>query len=176
MDKIKALKTAFGRFATGIGVVACVGENDRTVAITVNSFSSVSLDPPLVLWCIERRARSFASFMSASSYAVSILSADQRAVSDRFASHDPGPFEPGEFETWDTGAPLLTERLAGFDCSVVARHDAGDHVILVGQVLKFDARSGAPLIYFASDYCEGPAASVPQKVGVDTANVKKASS
>ena len=156
VDEFRPLKDAFGRFATGICVATCVGENGGHVAITINSFTSVSLDPPLVLWCIERRASAFSAFMAADGYAVSVLRADQRAQSDRFAGYQPKPLEPAEFETWETGAPILAERLAGFDCKVIGRHQAGDHYVLVGEVLKYDSADGEPLMYFASNYLSGP--------------------
>ena len=151
-DKYRPLKNAFGRFATGIGVAACRSEAGEIAAMTINSFTSVSLEPPLVLWCLENRASSYSAFMGSESYAVSILRGDQQAASKRFAHFLPiGPHEE-EFESWKTGAPILKERLAGFDCKVVARHDAGDHVILVGKVVKFDSVEGSPLIYYASNY------------------------
>ncbi|WP_428408611.1 flavin reductase family protein [Hyphococcus sp.] len=154
-DKYRPLKNAFGRFATGIGVAACRDGEGAISAITINSFTSVSLEPPLVLWCLENRASTYSAFMGSQSYAVSILRADQQAASQRFAHFLPNGPREEEFETWKSGAPILKERLAGFDCKVIARHDAGDHVILVGEVVKFDSVEGAPLIYFASNYIQG---------------------
>ncbi|MEX6633718.1 flavin reductase family protein [Hyphococcus lacteus] len=151
-DKYRPLKDAFGRFATGIAVATCQNDDGRMTAITVNSFTSVSLEPPLVLWCLDNRASTYSAFMSSDSYGVSILRADQRTESDRFA-HFAGPdITEEEIERWDTGAPILKERLAGFDCKLVARHDAGDHVILIGEVVKFDSVVGEPLVYFSSNY------------------------
>lgn len=154
-DKFRPLKDAFGRFATGIGVAACRKEDGSFVAITINSFTSVSLDPPLVLWCIERRTSTFPAFMAADGYSVSVLAADQQALSERFAGREPRPLAPEEIDIWKTGAPLLKGRIAGFDCKVSARHKAGDHVILVGEVVQFDSADASPLIYFASNYCKG---------------------
>lgn len=155
-DPFRPIKNAFGRFATGVTVVSCLDKSNRPVAITVNSFTSVSLDPPLVLWCLETRASTFESFVSAENYAVSILRAGDADVSNRFAAQPSVPLKPEETDTWISGAPLLKNRLAGFDCKVVDRHRSGDHVILVGNVLKFDSNTGAPLLYFASDYADGP--------------------
>lgn len=151
-DKYRPLKNAFGRFATGIAVAACRGENLGVTAITINSFTSVSLEPPLVLWCLETRASSYSAFMAAGAYGVSILRADQQSVSQRFAHFVPNGPRDDEFESWTTGAPILKQRLAGFDCRIVARHEAGDHVILVGEVVRFDSFTGAPLLYYASNY------------------------
>ncbi len=154
-DKFRPLKDAFGRFATGIGVAACRNDDGSFSAITINSFTSVSLDPPLVLWCIENRASVFPAFMSGDSYSVSILRADQQAVSERFARYQPEALSENEVEIWATGAPVLKDRLAGFDCKISARHKAGDHVILVGEIVQFDSAQGAPLVYFASNYHSG---------------------
>ncbi len=154
-DQHRPLKDAFGRFGTGIGVAACPDPNGGYAALTINSFTSVSLTPPLVLWCIERRASAFEIFMAADVYAVSILKADQRALSDRFAGRGPRPLAADEIDLGPTGAPLLKGRLAGFDCRISARHDAGDHVILIGEVAAYDSAPGDPLIYFASKYYEG---------------------
>lgn len=154
-DRFRPLKDAFGRFATGIGVACCADGPGNFTAITINSFTSVSLDPPLVLWCIESRATAFPDFMKADSYAVSILDAGQKNLSERFSGTGFTPLERGEVDITACGAPLLKERLAGFACSVNARHHAGDHVIMVGRVGYFDSRDGEPLVYFASRYHEG---------------------
>jgi len=154
-DPYRPLKNAFGRFATGVTIVSCNPGNMDPVAITVNSFASVSLEPALVLWCLESRASCFNAFMTADNYAVSVLPAGGEGFSNRFASHKPKLLNEDEREVWVTGAPILKDRLAAFDCKVVDRHRSGDHVILVGEVLKFDSKSGAPLIYFASNYANG---------------------
>lgn len=151
-DKYRPLKDAFGRFATGIAVAACRNGDNSIAALTINSFTSVSLEPPLVLWCLENRASSYSAFMASESYGVSILRADQQAASQRFAHFVPNGPREDEFESWVTGAPILKQRLAGFDCRIVARHEAGDHVILVGEVVKFDSAEDAALIYYASNY------------------------
>ena len=158
-DKYRPLKDAFGRFATGIGVAACRNGEGEISALTINSFTSVSLEPPLVLWCLENRASTYSAFMGADSYGVSILREDQQAASQRFARFLPDGPREDEFESQLSGAPLLKERLAGFDCKIVARHEAGDHVILVGEVVQFDSVEGEPLIYFASNYIKGAPAS-----------------
>lgn len=157
-DPFRPLKDAMGRFATGVTIAGCAGAEGKPVLLTVNSFSSVSLDPPLVLWCIERRTTTFPAFMSADAYSINVLRADQQAMSERFAIHAPPPLRAGEYEIWTTGAPILKDCLASFDCRITSRHVAGDHVILVAEVVKFEARAGAPLLYFASRYARGPEA------------------
>lgn len=151
-DPHRPLKDAFGRFATGVAVASCKLTDGSFRLLTVNSFTSVSLAPPLVSWCVESRASAYPEFMEVDHYAISVLTAGRRDLSDRFAGHAPTPLEPGEYEIWQTGAPILTDRAAGFDCKIQARHKAGDHVILVGEVLRFDSRNARPLVYFASNY------------------------
>ena len=154
-DIFRPLKNAFGRFATGIAIAACRNDAGDYTAITINSFTSVSLDPALVLWCIERRASSFPAFMAAQHYSVSVLNASQEAYSNRFARFDAEPLMASEIDIAPSGAPLIKGRLAGFDCAVSARHQAGDHIILVGEVKDFDSVDGQPLLYFASRYHQG---------------------
>ncbi len=155
-DPFRAQKNAFARYPTGVTVVSCAPEGQPPLAITVNSFTSVSLDPTLVLWCLDKEAGVYDAFMGSPSYGVSILAADQAEASNRFATPGQHDVLEGEAELYATASPLLAGRLAGFDCEVVARHDAGDHVILVGQVMHFDSRPGRPLIYAGRQYLEGP--------------------
>ena len=155
-DPFRPLKDAFGRFATGVCVAACVNDRGGVTAITINSFTSVSLSPALVLWCIEKKASAFADFAAAKSYSVSVLKCDQKEISERFARHEPPALQPDEYVVLKSGAPLLRNRLAGFDCEIIDRHHSGDHVILVGRVIEFDCEDGAPLLYYASRYADGP--------------------
>lgn len=155
-DPYKPLKDAFACYATGVTVVSCLPKDGKPVALTVNSFTSVSLDPALVLWCLDHRTSIRAAFEESKGYAVSVLAADQQDLSDRFATPGQHGFAPGEGEAYATGSPLLPGRLAGFDCEIVARHQAGDHLVLVGEVKHFDSREGAPLIYSGRTYLTGP--------------------
>jgi len=109
----------------------------------------------MVLWCVEKRASTYPDFMAADSYSVSILCSEQQAFSERFARFSPKPLDPQEVEIWETGAPLLKQRLAGFDCKIAKRHEAGDHVIMVGEIIRFDSVDQSPLVYFASNYFAG---------------------
>ncbi len=154
-DEFRPLKDAFGKFATGIAIATCVDAKGEIRALTINSFTSVSLDPALLLWCLENKTSAYAQFMEADGYALSVLGADQAALSNRFAGREPEPLSPDEFEIWETGAPLLKSRIAGFDCRIHRRHKAGDHVILIGEVVRFDSTNGAPLVYFSSNYHSG---------------------
>ena len=155
-DPHRPLKDAFGRFATGITLAGCVNAHGAPTVITVNSFTSVSLEPPLVLWCLENKAASYKAFYDASHYGISILRADQEDMSNRFAGYQPAPLQADEMAPTKSGAPVLKACLASFDCKIVDRHRAGDHLILIGEVEGFTSTQGEPLIYFASQYGCGP--------------------
>lgn len=142
----RAFRDAFGRFATGVAVAACRTAEGGFVGVTINSLTSVSLDPPLALFCLEKTARAAKPFLAAERFGFSVLSAAQRPISDRFAaSPEAGP---EDFELWE-GAPILPGALAAMVC---APHDViggGDHLILLGRVLQVaHRREGDPLIYF----------------------------
>lgn len=150
------LKNSFARYPTGVTVVSCLDADNTAIGMTVNSYTPVSLNPPLVLWCISRHISVFGAFEQARSFGISILAHDQAAASVRFASHGQHQLKDDEWEDWITGAPLLKERLAGLDCKVVDRHDGGDHVIVTGEVTDSRYRDGKPLIYAGRNYLEGP--------------------
>lgn len=158
-DPYRPLKNAFARYATGVTVVSCLSREGHPVGITVNSFTSVSLQPPLVSWCLDDNTSIAAEYLAADHYAVSILAADQEALSNRFATPGQHGFQADEGETFSTGSPLLKGRIAGFDCRVTDRLNIGDHTILVGEVLHFDSTPGEPLIYAGRQYVRGPAIS-----------------
>ncbi|RWM07158.1 MAG: flavin reductase family protein [Mesorhizobium sp.] len=141
----RLLRNAFGRFATGVTVVT-TGTADGPVAITANSFSSVSLDPPLVLWSIGRHSRRFDAFANAAYYAIHVLADDQIELCWRFSKS--GTDFAGLELTWNGhGVPLLPRALARFECSVADRFPAGDHMILLGRVLELETQEGLPLLF-----------------------------
>ncbi len=148
----REFRDALGRFATGVCVVTCPADGAApAIGMTVNSFTSVSLNPPLVLWCVDKNTDRFARFNDAPGYAVNMLAHDQHALSVRFAGD--GRMDGLAQEHWQTGAPVLAGTLAAIDCQTVARHDAGDHVILVGQVLALRAAgTDAPLLFYQGAY------------------------
>lgn len=148
-----AFRAVLGRYATGVTVVTTRDASGTPYGLTVNSFTSVSLEPPLVLFCLDRAAGSFAAFEKAEGFAVNILRAGQSQISSRFADSEAERFTEEAVETWDSGAPILTEALAALDCSVHARYDGGDHSILVGRVLDLQLRThDDPLIYWCGSY------------------------
>ncbi|MFP5329810.1 MAG: flavin reductase family protein [Alphaproteobacteria bacterium] len=149
----RTLRDALGSFATGVTVVTCVDGEGRPFGLTVNSFTSVSLDPPLLLVCISRRARCRAALAEAPYFAVNVLQTGQQPASIRFSTRDEDRFGATPWSTGETGAPLLMDSLAVFECERHAIHEGGDHDILVGQVLRasFDPNLD-PLLYFRGRY------------------------
>ncbi|RRH96915.1 flavin reductase [Mesorhizobium tamadayense] len=141
----RLLRSAFGRFVTGVTIVT-TGTSDGPVAITANSFSSVSLDPPLVLWSIGRHSRRFDAFANAGHYAIHVLAEDQTGLCWRFSKS--GSDFAGLDLSWNEhGVPLLPRALARFECSVADRFPAGDHMILLGRVLELETQEGSPLLF-----------------------------
>lgn len=146
------LRRAFGSFMTGVTVVTTLDENGNPRGFTGNSFTSVSLDPPLLLICIGKKASSYATFTSAPGFAVNILGEKQKAVSSLFASKRPDKFADVSWHAAPSGNPLIDGSVAWFDC---ARHqviDAGDHVILLGAIQAFDHSDANPLGYARGGY------------------------
>lgn len=149
----KAYRAALGSFATGITVVTVRGTDGIVLGMTVNSFSSVSLDPPLVLWCLDKTAALFPVIEKCDAFCVSVLSEEQEDISNRFAvahQHDAAGLALAE---GISGVPYLSESPTNFQCSLYAKHDAGDHLIIVGRVEAFGVVSDAkPLLYYKGDY------------------------
>jgi flavin reductase (DIM6/NTAB) family NADH-FMN oxidoreductase RutF len=149
-DTSRDLRDALGRFATGVTVVTARSAAGP-VGITANSFTSLSLDPPLVLWCPARRSTRFAAFVEAPGYSIHVLSADQRALALRFA-RSANDFSDQDGSTSPEGNPVLAGCLARFDCVAHAAHEGGDHAILVGEVRRVITRAGTPLIFWGGRY------------------------
>lgn len=146
----RAFRTALGRFATGVTLVTCDSEIGP-IGITANSFASVSLDPPLVLWSPARASRRFAAFAAARDYAIHVLRDDQMALAQAFTAHG---------QAWDgvgwtlsgAGVPMIDDTLARFECRRTALHDGGDHAIIVGEVTAAAIGEGRPLVFAGGGY------------------------
>lgn len=146
------LRAALGRFATGVAVVTSAGSSGP-VGMTINSFASVSLDPPLVLWSVRRASLRFPAFAAARGFAIHVLGVEQRPIADAFARGS-GTFAGGHAPSEEDEPPLIDGCLARFVCRTVATHDGGDHVILVGRVERHLCRDGAPLLYYRGAYAD----------------------
>jgi 3-hydroxy-9,10-secoandrosta-1,3,5(10)-triene-9,17-dione monooxygenase reductase component len=151
---VKAFRNALGQFATGVTVVTAVDAEGRKVGMTANSFSSVSLEPMLVLWSIARTSKSFQDFVSADHFAIHILNAQQKELSTQFASNCDDRFDGVPHDTGVADIPLLKDFSAVFQCQTEHQYDGGDHVIIVGRVLEFENRGTAPLIFHAGRYAD----------------------
>lgn len=145
-------RRALGHFATGVTVATARGLDARPVGITANSFASVSLEPPLVLWCLARRSPSLPHFARAERFGISVLAADQRHLSIRFAQPGIERFEGVALRNGLAGVPLIAGAIATFDCRRSAIHDGGDHVIIVGEVERYAYTGGAPLVFHSGIY------------------------
>jgi len=145
-------RRALGCFATGIAVVTSVDEDGGPIGMTVNSFNSVSLDPPLVLWSIANESTRFEQFINAKYFAVNILSEHQEDMSVRFATRGIDRFAGLQYKTGTGGIPRLPDYAACFECETEFCHEGGDHTIVVGRVLAFDDHATDPLIFYRGHY------------------------
>jgi flavin reductase (DIM6/NTAB) family NADH-FMN oxidoreductase RutF len=146
-------RAALGMFATGVTIVTARDANGAPVGLTANSFNSVSLEPPLVLWSLARSAGSMPAFERGSHYSINILAADQYALAERFASKSLDRFAQLSFREGAGGAPILEGAAAVFECFNRSRYEEGDHVIFVGEVERCEWRPGAqPLIFHGGRY------------------------
>jgi flavin reductase (DIM6/NTAB) family NADH-FMN oxidoreductase RutF len=145
-------------FATGVTIVTARAADGTFVGLTANSFNSVSLSPPLVLWSLARSAGSMAAFSAGSHYAINILSADQQDLARQFAARSGDKFSGVDFALGACGAPLLQGAAASFECFNRSRYEEGDHVIFVGEVESCTHRTGAsPLLFHGGKfYAEHP--------------------
>lgn len=149
---LRDFRGALGQFATGVTVVTTLATDGRKVGMTANSFTSVSMEPPLVLWCPSKRAPSLTDFEESTHFAINVLAGDQHVLSRQFATPSADKFAGAETSEGIAGVPLLEGAVATFQCRTVSRHDAGDHVIYVGEVEKYENPGGVPLVFQGGKY------------------------
>jgi flavin reductase (DIM6/NTAB) family NADH-FMN oxidoreductase RutF len=145
-------RRALAQFATGVTVVTTRDAHGKPVGLTVNSFNSVSLDPPLVLWSLALKASSVAAFETCAHYAINVLAGHQLEVAKRFATRGADRFGPGDWHEGAHGVPVLDGCVATFVARNRSRHREGDHVIQVGEVVHFVAAGGYPLVFHDGRY------------------------
>lgn len=163
----RALRQAFGKFTTGVTIVTA-DVNGKRVGMTANSFSSLSLNPPLVLWSVRKSSTNYEDFMAAPHFAVNILSTGQTELSQRFAKSSETKFEGITHGVGIGGSPTFEEATAIFECRTEALHDAGDHVIMVGRVEKVALTDHRPLAFSEGRYSatiEHPTSRPPRQSG-----------
>lgn len=146
----KALRQALGCFVTGVTVITTAGTGEFPRGFAANSFTSVSLDPPLVLFCIAKNAKSLSEFSHCNYFAVNVLAEDQKPISSKFASKDENKFSSVAWRPGQFGSPILDGVVAWFECRAKTITDAGDHIIVLGEVLALDHSPATPL-----GYCRG---------------------
>ena len=147
-----ALRTALGRFATGVTIVTCIDAEGRPVGLTANSFSALSLEPPLVLWSLRRESPNLEAFESATHFVVNVLAESQVDLSRRFAAPIDDRFSDGIWSAGMGGAPVLAGCAAVFECTTQQRLDGGDHRLYIGRVLRLSDLSVAPLLFHSGHY------------------------
>lgn len=149
----RAFRTALGHFPTGVVIVTAPVEGGEPLAMTVSSFNAVSLDPPLVLFSVDRGAPSLRHLLAARSFGISVLRREQSELSGRFSHAKGRKWDGIEPDLGMTGCPLIKQCLATYECEHFAAHEGGDHLIIIGRVVRFEiAPEGEPLVFFRGAY------------------------
>ncbi len=148
----RQFRRALGNFASGVTIVTACGPDGRKVGVTANSFNSVSLEPPLILWSLDKRSSAWEVFQAASHFTVNILASDQIALSNHFARPQADKFDGIEHDSGLGGAPQLNDCSGTFQCANYQHVDAGDHWIMIGKVEKFEDYGRSPLVYHQGGY------------------------
>lgn len=148
----RKFRDAMGEYATGVTVITTTDDDGSPKGLTANSFTSVSLEPALLLWSLGKDSRCYTAFMAGRDFAVHVLNHSQQDLSDLFASMDDDKFSEIEWSKGVSGAPVLHDFAARFQCEVEAQHEAGDHVIVVGRVIEMQHKPSQPLLYYKGQY------------------------
>jgi len=152
MDKSQALRQAFGKFATGVAVVTSNDKDNNPIGLTINSFSSVSLEPPLVLWSLVNKSPNLDVFRNASHFAINILASDQTEVSNTFARPSEDRFATIDWFRGIADLPVIRNTIATFECRRTMTIEAGDHVVFFGAVEDCEQCDLEPLLFFSGQY------------------------
>jgi flavin reductase (DIM6/NTAB) family NADH-FMN oxidoreductase RutF len=151
----RELRDALGRFATGVCLITAVSDKQQAMGMTANSFSSVSLEPPLVLWALQNNSDVYDVFANPRHFAINILSSEQQAHSNLYAKKGQHDLDPAHFREGKYGAPVIRHALVSFECELYATHEGGDHLIIVGRVKALHQRpTGEPLLFYSGGYHE----------------------
>jgi len=152
LDEPEKIREAYGCFATGVAVATTLGRKGEPIGITISSFNTVSLEPPLVLWSLGNDSISYEAFANTDYFAVNVLARHQEDLSARFAATGRDKFADLACTAGQHGSPILPEFAACFECSTEHRYPGGDHLIIVGRVLHFEDRGLEPLIFYRSGF------------------------
>jgi flavin reductase (DIM6/NTAB) family NADH-FMN oxidoreductase RutF len=149
------MRNALGRFATGVCVITTTTDDQRALGMTANSFSSVSLDPPLVLWSLQSNSDVYDAFSTPRYFAINVLAKEQETLSNQYAQKGDHLIEQEHARIGKYGSPVIRDALVTFECEIEATHAGGDHLIVVGRVLNMVSRpAGDPLLFFSGGYRE----------------------
>ncbi len=149
----REFRNALGQFSTGVCLITLQNSSNTPMALTANSFASVSLDPPLVLWSLQNNSDVFDAYAAPEYFAINVLSQQQQPLSDHYARKGQHQLLPEHFSDGSHGAPLIKHALARFECALEATHEGGDHTIIVGRVLEMSLpEQGEPLVFYAGGY------------------------
>lgn len=149
----RGFRDALGHFATGVCLVTARAADCEVVGLTINSFASVSLDPPMVLWSLDRASDRFSVFMNAERFCINVLGGNAKDLSHRLSRKGERSLHNHPLRNGKCDVPILADAIAHFECEIAARHDGGDHVIFVARVLSHDhASHGDPLLYYRGRY------------------------
>ena len=160
-EQQRAFRKALGSFATGVTIVTTIDNSPNSgaqknggdpIGVTASSFNSVSLDPPLILWSLAKSSLSYEAFAHSGHFAVHVLAEDQSELSSRFARSQTDKWDGLDWREGTLGSPLLRDFLALFECRAHAQYDGGDHVIMLGEVVNFEMRDNAPLLFHSGAY------------------------
>lgn len=156
----RTFRNALGCFPTGVTVVTTLSGNALPVGVTISSFTSLSLAPPLVLFCLDEQNSELEAFLQNGHFSINVLREEQRELSLRFASRQEDKWQGVAYEIWSSGVPILSDCLANFECSLADVHSGGDHRIFVGRVERMHhAATGRPLVYWRGNYAKLTAAA-----------------
>jgi flavin reductase (DIM6/NTAB) family NADH-FMN oxidoreductase RutF len=147
-ENITLFKQIMGSYPTGVTIVTTTDANGVPVGLTVNSFTSVSLDPLLVLWCIDRRSSALDAFVQAEHFAVHVLAHDQKELCWAFAGKDQDRYAKAKWTLSQQKVPIIADTLGVLECKTIQQMDAGDHIILMGQVIYIEKLEKEPMLYF----------------------------
>jgi flavin reductase (DIM6/NTAB) family NADH-FMN oxidoreductase RutF len=150
----KNFRSALGRYVTGVVVITARGIGGAPIGMTCNSFTSLSLDPPLIQWAIARSSRNHTTICAVDYFAIHVLDANQRKLCHQFSSKEGDRFAGVELETGLHNLPLLKRYHARFECAVHARHCVGDHTLIIGRVLRLEEQTGRPLAFYGGAICD----------------------
>jgi flavin reductase (DIM6/NTAB) family NADH-FMN oxidoreductase RutF len=149
----RQLRNALGRFTTGVTVITTSGPGGKLEGLTANSFAALSLDPPLVLWSLNRSSLSLPGFRKAGYFAVNVLSSSQIDISHKFATRAHDKFYGVRYTHGAGGCPVIDSVIAAFECRTQQMIEGGDHVLFLGEVVALSYREGEPLIFSSGNYC-----------------------